>query len=180
MFSVFKQRNLQILTHSLIPIGFQWLNHQVHQCSRLNCKPIHLVIHPNCLWSHTSGKRQQSFLMAYGFPHLQNPRTDQFLLSLLLPSNGGKFVNSISHPLLSDSIFKWFVQRYIEWLEKELTCKESQQDQCSYVWRMFSQYLSHQLQMSHKQASSFSFPGHRSAYFYFLCSVFNVCKLGCA
>ena len=29
-----------------------------------------------------------------------------------------------------------------------------------------------------KQASSFSSPGHRSVHFYFLCCVFNVCKLG--
>ena len=32
--------------------------------------------------------------------------------------------------------------------------------------------------MSRKQASSFSSPGHRSVHFYFLCCVFNVCKLG--
>ena len=65
MFSVFKQLNLQIPTPSLIQIGFWWLNHQVHQWFRLNSKPIHLVIHPNCLWSHTSGKRQRSFLMEW-------------------------------------------------------------------------------------------------------------------
>ena len=39
-------------------------------------------------------------------------------------------------------------------------------------------YLSRELQMSRKQASSFSSPGHRSAHFYFLCCLFNVCKLG--
>ena len=46
------------------------------------------------------------------------------------------------------------------------------------VWRKCSQYLSCELQMSRKQASSFSSPGHRSVHFYFLCCVFNVCKLG--
>ena len=49
MFSGFKQRNPQIPTRSPIQRGFRWLNHQVHQRSRLYCKPIHLVIHPNCL-----------------------------------------------------------------------------------------------------------------------------------
>ena len=44
--------------------------------------------------------------------------------------------------------------------------------------RKRSPYLSRELQMSRKQASSFSSPGHRSAHFYFLCCLFNVCKLG--
>ena len=156
MFSVFKQ------THSPIRIGFRWLNPQVHQWSQLNCKPIHLVIHSNCLWSHTSERGSDHFWWN-AFLRLWNIRTDQFLRSLFLSSS--KFVNSISHPLLSDSISKWFVQRYIERLEVR-------------VWRKCSQYLSCELQMSRKQASSFSSPGHWSAYFYFLCCLFNVCKLG--
>ena len=41
-----------------------------------------------------------------------------------------------------------------------------------------SPYLSRELQMCRKQASSVSYPGHRSAHFYFLCCLFNVCKLG--
>ena len=44
--------------------------------------------------------------------------------------------------------------------------------------RKRSPYLSRELQISRKQASSFSSPGHRSAHFYFLCCLFNVCKLG--
>ena len=115
MFSVFKQRNLQIPTRSPIRIGFRWLNHQVHQWSRLNCKPIQLVIHPNCLWSHNSERGSDHF-WRNGFLRLRNLRTDQFFRSLLSSS---KFVNSISHPLLSDSISKRFVQRYIERLKKE-------------------------------------------------------------
>ena len=75
----------------------------------------HLVIHPNCLWSHNSERGSDHF-WRNGFLCLRNLRTDQFFGSLLSSS---KFVNSISHPLLSDSISKWFVQRYIERLKKE-------------------------------------------------------------
>ena len=167
MLSVFTQRNLHIPTRRPIQIGFRWLNHQVHQWSQLNCKPIHLVIHPN----PTLQKRGSDHFWWNSFPCLRNPQTDQFLWSLLLSSSGGKLVNSISHPLLSDSIHRRAAR------EGKLSHQESQQVQCSRVWRTRLQYLSHLLQISHKQASSFSSLGHRSALFYFYC-IFNVWKLG--
>ena len=145
MFSVFKQWNLQIPTHSPIQISFGWLNHQVHQWSWLNCKPIHLVIHPNSLWSHTSERGSDHFWWN-GFlllRNLQNLQTDQFLRSLFLSFS--KFMNSISHPLLSDSMSKRFVQRYIEWLEKGSSClKEAFYSIChmSFKWVVNKQALS--------------------------------------
>ena len=45
-------------------------------------------------------------------PRFGNPRTNEFLRWLLLPTSCGEFVNSIGHPLhpfLSDSVFKRFV-----------------------------------------------------------------------
>ena len=163
MFSIFKQRNLQIPTRSPIQISFRWVNHQVHQWSWLNCKPIHLVIHPNSLWSHTSERGSDHFWWN-GFLRLRNLQTDQFLQSLFLLFS--KFMNSISHPLLLDSSLNGLFKDTSSGWRREVC-----------VWRKHSQYLSHELQMSQKQASSFSL-GHRSTDFYSLCCVFNVCKLG--
>ena len=108
------------------------------------------------------------------FPRLRNSRIDQFLRSLLLSSSGGKFVNTISHSRLHLQPICSKIHRAAG--EGKVTHQESQQDQCSRVWRTRLQYLSRKLQMSCKQASAFSSPGHRSVHFYFCC-VFNVRKL---
>ena len=158
MFSVFKP------THSPIRIGFRWLNPQVHQWSQLNCKPIHLVIHSNCLWSHTSERGSDHFWWN-AFLRLWNIRTDQFLRSLFCRPVSS-WIPSAIHSFRTPSLNGLFKDTSSDW-RREVR-----------VWRKCSQYLSCELQMSRKQASSFSSPGHRSVHFYFLCCVFNVCKLG--
>ena len=117
----------------------------------------HLVIHPNCLWSHNSERGSDHF-WRNGFLRLRNLRTDQFFRSLLSSS---KFMNSTAiHCFRTPSLNGLFKDTSSGWRRKR------------------SPYLSRELQMSRKQASSFSSPGHRSAHFYFLCCLFNVCKLG--
>lgn len=76
------------------------------------------------------------------------------------------WIPSAIHCFRTPSLNSLFKDKSSGWKGK-LTHQESQQDQCSCVWRTLSQYLSRELQMSPKQASSFSSPDHRSTQFSF-------------
>ena len=164
MFSVFKQRNLQIPTHSPIRIGFDdWILKFISDLS--------WIVNQFILWSIRivcdPTLQREAAIISDGMPSYACEIYEQISSSeAFFCRPVSSWIPSAIHSFRTPSLNGLFKDTSSDW-RREVR-----------VWRKCSQYLSCELQMSRKQASSFSSPGHRSAHFYFLCCLFNVCKLG--